>query len=998
MKIFQPLAFAFLLTVSFAMAGEKTVYLDEMDLSKTTCGWKSTAANRTVDGAEPAICGRKFEHCVGHHAPGEILISLPDKCGISFTGVMGIDDETNGQGHAEYEIYCDWKLVWKSGELVGGKPAKNFNINLKGVSLLLIRADTLPEGYGHDHLDLGDAKITYTGDKVPFTQKVQAYTIVDGVRVDRTDENGTEWLALAQLIRKGMRQNAKDEALDPAATLLDSDRDPLDIVVRRLVPLVEKLSSMPGAPDLKAEQAELARLQKETESTPVDKIDARKAVFARATALRRKIALKNPLLNFTDLLFIKRHFNPEPEMQGNHMCDQFFGFHGRQGGGLFVLKNAFTDKPEVIDLLAEVPVSEGQYKGTTLDKTWAFLSPELSYDNHEILFCATDAKEPRHTYTWTPENTYHIFKAKFDPEARKLSDVVQLTEGAFNDIDPCYLPNGRIVFISERRQGFGRCHGRPVPCYTLHSMNPDGSDIVILSPHETNEWEPDIDHNGMVIYTRWDYVDRGFSQAHHPWITTPDGRDPRVLQGNYDRIEQNRPHFECDIHPIPGSQKIIATSTSHHAQHYGGLILIDPNKPDSNMPGQVKRITPDQLYMESELRTHSEDPAAYATAWPLSEDFYICVYDPFSRADGGEANNYGIYLLDRFGNRVLLYRDPDISCRDAMPIRPRKRQNIVTHATLLGKPLAPGEKYVPIDPKDIPAVGQVGLINVYDTMFPFYDQPDGSKTIIKKLRIVQVLPKTTPYADNPRIGFGSQKGARKILGTVPVEPDGSAYFNLPVNIPVYFQALDKDGIAVQGMRSATYVHPGEQLICQGCHENRHTGMANRPIGAPTAMRRAPSNITPDVEGTCPLNFVTLVQPVLDAKCVQCHAGNETNKNQPGIDADKMNRAANIDFRDDKTGHFSRSFENLRRFCFFYDNAAWTEPQTFPGKFGSNRSPLYYNVLRNPETGKTDHFGVKLTPAEIYRFTVWMDNNCDFYGAYDQCELQRQGQKVEIKLE
>ncbi|MBQ6108807.1 MAG: NPCBM/NEW2 domain-containing protein, partial [Thermoguttaceae bacterium] len=134
MKIFQPLAFAFLLTVSFAMAEEKTVYLDEMDLSKTTCGWKSTAANRTVDGAEPAICGRKFEHCVGHHAPGEILISLPDQCGISFTGVMGIDDETNGQGHAEYEIYCDWKLVWKSGELVGQKPAKNFSINLKGVS------------------------------------------------------------------------------------------------------------------------------------------------------------------------------------------------------------------------------------------------------------------------------------------------------------------------------------------------------------------------------------------------------------------------------------------------------------------------------------------------------------------------------------------------------------------------------------------------------------------------------------------------------------------------------------------------------------------------------------------------------------------------------------------------------------------------------------------------------------------------------------------------
>ena len=989
---------ALLMTASFAAAQEKTVYLDEMDLSKTTCGWKQTAANKTVDGAEPSICGRKFEHCVGHHAPGDILIALPNQCGIKFSGVMGIDDETQGQGHAEYEVYCDWKLVWKSGELVGNKPAKDFSIDLTGVSVLLIKACTLPEGYAFDHLDLGDAKITYKGDVAPHTQGLSNYRIVDGVCVNRMDEVGSEWLALSHLIKTGMRQNAKDEALDPAATLFDTDRDPLDIVVRRIVPLVEKLSSMPNAPDLSKQKKTLEQLQKEVESTPVDNVDARKALFVKATQLRREIALKNPLINFTDILFIKRHFNPEPEVEGNHMCDQFFGFHGRQGGGLFVLKNAFSDKPEAIDLLADVPVAEGQYKGTTLDKTWAFLAPELSYDNNEILFCATDAKQPRHTYTWTDENTYHIFKAKYDPKTRKLSDVVQLTQGAFNDIDPCYLPNGRIIFISERRQGYGRCHGRPVPCYTLHSMNPDGSDIVILSPHETNEWEPDIDHNGMVIYTRWDYVDRGFSQAHHPWITTPDGRDPRVLQGNYDRVESNRPHFECDVHPIPGSQKIIATATGHHAQHYGSLILIDPNKPDANMPGQVKRITPDQPYIESEMPTHSESPQAYGTARPLSEEFYICVYDPFTRSDGGESNNYGIYLLDCYGNKVLLYRDPDISCRDAIPIRPRKRQNIVTHATLLGKPLAPGEKYVPIDPKDIPKTGKVGLINVYDTMFPFYAQPDGSKTVIKKLRIVQVLPKTTPYADNPRIGYGSQKGARKILGTVPVEPDGSAYFNLPVDVPVYFQALDENGVAVQGMRSATYVHPGEQLICQGCHENRHSGRANRPAGIPSAMRRAPSDITPDVEGTNPLNFVTLVQPVLDAKCVKCHAGANTDRNQPGIDADKMNKAASIDLSDDKQGHFSRSFENLRRFCFFFDSAGWTEPQTMPGQFGSNRSPLYRNVLRNPETKKTDHYGVQLTPEEIYKFTVWMDNNCDFYGSYDQCELQRQGEKVEIKLE
>ena len=107
------------------------------------------------------------------------------------------------------------------------------------------------------------------------------------------------------------------------------------------------------------------------------------------------------------------------------------------------------------------------------------------------------------------------------------------------------MPDGRIVFISERRGGFGRCHGRPVPTYTLHSMKPDGSDIVCLSYHETNEWNPSVSHDGMILYTRWDYVDRGAEITHHPWITTPDGCDPRVIHGNYPRDTRRRPYMEA---------------------------------------------------------------------------------------------------------------------------------------------------------------------------------------------------------------------------------------------------------------------------------------------------------------------------------------------------------------------------------------------------------------------------------------------------------------------
>ncbi len=977
-------------------AEEKTLWLDEMDLSKTTCGWKQTAANLSVDGNPLTIAGKKYDRGVGHHAPGDILIKIPAKNALRFTAWVGIDDETNGQGHAEFIVYGEKNtILWRSDAMVGKQEPKRIDLDISGLSSIRLHCDTLPEGYGNDHQDWAEAGITYENDgkTLPFIAPFGVGLADDeGNEIERMDETACEWLSLSRQLQAGMPDYVKAEALHSASTLSETDRDPLDVVLRRVPFLVEALESMgKNAPDLTAEKSELQNLTQLAEGVEPTDVSGRRELFAKVTALRNRIALKNPLLDFQNLLFIKRHFNPEPEKEGNHMCDQFFGFHGRAGGGLFVLRNAFGKNPEVVNVLEGLTVEQGRNQGRTLDASWAFLSPELSYDGREILFAAADTASQRHSYTWTEENCYHLFKVQFDPETGKGSHLEQLTDGPYDDFDPCYLPNGRVIFISERRGGFGRCHGRPVPCYTLHSMNADGSDIVMLSPHETNEWQPDVDHQGMVIYTRWDYVDRGFSQAHHPWITTPDGRDPRVIQGNYDREQGKRPHFECDIHPIPGSSKLTATATGHHAQHYGSLILIDTTIPDDNHAGQVRRITPDQQYMESELRAH-RDPQNYGTCRALSEQFFLCIYDPFSKADAGTANDYGIYLLDEFGNRTFLYRDPEISCRDVIPVKAHERQNIVPHLTLVGNPLAPGEKFVPTDSALLPKTATVGLMNVYDSMFPFPEDEDGKPAKIQRLRIVQLLPKTTPLANHPFIGYGDQKGARKILGTVPVEPDGSAFFSLPVNIPVYFQALDANGAAVQTMRSATYVHEGEQLTCQGCHENRHSGMPNRPSG-PAAMRRAPSEILPDPEGTNPFNYVRLVQPILDAKCVACHAGPETKRSQPNISEDAMNRAAGIDLRsgNDLNAHFTTSYETLRKYCFYYDNAAWTEPQTFPGKFGSNRSPLF-TTLKSP------HFGVSLTPAEMYRFTTWMDNNCDFYGAYDDCTLQRSGEIVEPKLE
>ncbi|MDR1493243.1 MAG: NPCBM/NEW2 domain-containing protein [Planctomycetaceae bacterium] len=935
-----------------------TVYVDSLDLSVTDCGWRTTQSKKSVDGRPLSIAGRLFDRGVGHHAPGMIAIRVPQTQG-KFSAWVGIDDEVGKRGHAEFIVHGDQKLLWRSGFMAGGNEAKRCEVEFANIKTLTLTVETGPEGYSHDHTDWADAKLEIQSGGE--TRTIRRNTRRFGI--DAMDEIGSEFVSLERQIAAGMKQNVIAEALRPESTILKTDRDPVDIVLRRTRALAENLQLFENAPNLDKELKSLAQLDQKNAETPRENSESRKALFAEAVALRRIVSLKNPLLDFNQILFIKRHFNPEPEKEGNHMCDQFFGFHGRQGGGLFVLENPFSDKPTVRNILANSVVENGRLKGTALDSTWAFVSPELSYDAQKIIFSAADAKQPRHTYKWDTENCYHIFEADVDGK-----NLTQMTDGAWNDICPCYMPNGRIAFISERRGGYGRCHGRPVPSYTLYSMNYDGSDVAMLSPHETNEWFPNIDRNGMIIYTRWDYVDRGFNQAHHPWITTPDGRDSRPIHGNYPNRQHNRPHFENNLRSVPHSNKYAATACCHHGQYFGSLVLINPDVEDDDEMSPVRRITPDQLFPESENAVH-RDPVNYGQPYPLSEDFYLCVYDPFSSSAAGPLNNYGIYLLDSFGNRTLLYRDPDISCQSPTPVRAREVPPVVPHKLLVAKPLQRGEKFTPTDPATLPQTAFVGVMNVYDTV---REIPKGTR--IKELRVVQLLPKTNPIGHNPAIGYGSQKGARMILGTVPVEEDGSALFNMPVDIPVYFQAVNEDGTAALSMRSATYVKPGEELVCQGCHEGRHRAPL-RSNRLPLAFQRAPSNIAPAPDGTRPLNYPKLVQSIWDKRCVECH------QKEKAIDLSNGRGA----------GHFSPSYSNLRKYVFFFDDPTWTTSKTISGKFGAQASKLYRLL-------KDGHYGVKLSPDEWKRIVLWLDNNADFYGAYDDIREQRAGKTVTPKLQ
>ncbi len=725
------------------------------------------------------------------------------------------------------------------------------------------------------------------------------------------------------------------QAVRPDMYPQPSDRDPIDVIARRTAALLADVARRPGSPDLSAERRELADLVERMNVVRAAGQALGRDEFAEFRKLYWRISRENPLLDFDRLLFIKRH-----RARKSHMVDQFLGANARPGGGLYVLEDPFGPEPRVVDVLAGSVVRSGRLKGRKLEGG-CFLSPDLSFDGRTIVFAYCECGQPDSDFRrgWGLQTCFHLFRVNVDG-----SDLVQLTDGRLNDFDPCWLPNGRIAFISERRGGYGRCHGgRDAPSYTLASVNPDGSDITYLSYHESNEWQPSVTNHGQIVYTRWDYVDRGTNQAHHPWTTTADGRDARALHGNYPqgcRGLHLRPWMEMDIRAIPGSRKFVATAAPHHGQAYGSFVVLDPDLEDDDAMSQLRRLTPEVRFPEAE-RGRGE----YATAWPLDETYYLC-------AAGGD-----LYLIDAFGGRQLLYKGPDVPCLSPIPLKARPRPPVVPHATAVGLPpeTRAGENETTRqarggpDPESNPDDrATVSVMNVTNGLLPW---PEG--TTIKALRIVQIIPKPS----NRRPGFcgTGRTSIREVIGAVPVEPDGSAHFYAPTGMGIYFQALDEHGMAVQSMRSLTYVHPGERLSCRGCHEPRHRAPPV-PDEVPLALRRPPSEITPGPEGSRPFDYRVLVEPVIEAKCDGCH---RQEKSAPSLDRNR-----------------------LMRYVPYYVSPKPYEPsRTVPGEFGARGSKLLGHLVPS-------HHGVKLTREQFRRLVVWMDCNCASVGTQQLTERER----------
>ena len=464
-----------------------------------------------------------------------------------------------------------------------------------------------------------------------------------------------------------------------------------------------------------------------------------------------------------------------------------------------------------------------------------------------------------------------------------------------------------------------------------------------------------------LVYTRWDYVDRDFSAAHGFWICYPDGRNPRAPHGNYPYPHHtfegrwkdgraDRPWAEYSIKAIPGSRRYMAVAGKHHiSTPRGPLILIDLGIEDDNKMSQVTRFhnyaLPDEgAGYHGDMDRGLPGCTGYTDPWPLSEDYVIAV----------EAST--VYLLDKFGNKEVLFSvSPSIcngigSIRSPIPLKARKIPPAIPTMTYQGKRYkSPGHKRATIS-----------IMNVYEADF---DWPP--KTKIKSIRVLQLFPYPwhSPFTDQPRIGPGSGVSARAVLGTVPVEADGSAYFEAPVEKAIYFQALDENGMAVQSMRSCTYVHPGENMSCLGCHERPQKTRLQKKV--PMALKRPPSRLVPNLkDGSCPLTYARLVEPILKSKCIPCHR----KKKKPG--------------------------PNLKKYRFFFHGTGGNNGlhrihggyRTIAGRFGARYTGLARILLKK-------HHRDALSMKEINRITLWVDANSNELGAYYDEAGQRAGKVV-----
>jgi hypothetical protein len=730
------------------------------------------------------------------------------------------------------------------------------------------------------------------------------------------------------------------------------------------------------ADELAALRSVRDRLAEAAGDSSVD-LGASRRLWIEARRHLRAIAMENPAIDFEQIIFVKQ-FAPHTVRN----ITRSYSWKHKPGGDLCVLSD-LRSGVEVRELIAG-RLGPGYVWG--LDLWWdadrvvfgyarqPHWPPAVDTANHQIegtnVFQLRKVHEP-----------LHLFEMNVDG-----SGLAQLTDHPYwSDFEPTYCAGGQVVFASDRCGRSAECgndtydHTNP----NLYVLSRDGTVRHLTDSKDIDRYPHSLD-DGRIAYTHWEYQERHFMEVHALWTLRPDGTMSDTLFKHHMRA----PCGLRDTRSIPASTKLVSIATGHHTFAYGPVVIVDPRQ-GMNSEAGLEIVTPGVVPQEGPMAGRPvadggvpDQGGLYQTPWALSEKCFLVSYS-YARPNctapaGADSNGFGLYLIDTYGNRELVHRDPLLSCTFPIPLRARPRPPVTpdmtdrsasacTHAVDQGTRACEHAPYATCYVTDVydglegVARGTVKYIRVSQHVGWPFDDRRGQMDYIPG------------NAGSRRIDFQSWSPVR-VIGDVPVERDGSASFTVPADTALYFQALDERQMEVRRMRSMVSLAPGEVRGCTGCHESR-AAAPGRPASLPLALRRAPQRPeAPPWGSERMLGYEWLVQPILDRHCVRCHGAEEPDG---GIDLTAA-RADDGLYQSFRTmfGLTPNAKEKGRLLVSCSDRFSNADVSK-PKQFGSHKSPLV-RVLLDDDLHKKE---VQLSPTDWFSLVTWVDANAPYHDAF-----------------
>ena len=781
----------------------------------------------------------------------------------------------------------------------------------------------------------------------------------------------TTSLAASEITPEGMEQ-LKTEWLFQCDDEPTFDKAKLEIGYAR--DLAERISDLDDAPELDAELAQLDELEKKIDAA-TETPELAEELYLDVRKVKREIMFKNPLITFDKIVLID---NPYPKGKPGDATDEWGhearhrnGFMAEPGGRMLLV--GLNPGGEVVDVLKG---HEG-----------SFWRPDVSYDCKKLLF----SFQPK------GDKSFHLYECNLDGSGFK-----QLTFGDYDDLDPIYTPDGHITFCSSRQHSYVRC--MPMThSFAVTRCDADGKNIYVISANGEPEYLPSMMNDGRVIFTRWEYTDKALWRVQSLWTMNPDGTNQQTFYGN----QSTWPDVLTEARAIPNSNKVIFTAVGHHAWFNGSIGIVNPSE-GLNYPDGLDRVTREVAWPEVGNGPTDPEPKvdyhqsgkifAYKSPYPLNEEFFLVSAREGGHLYSGAHNDwfFRLYLMDVYGNKELIYRGK-YNAYYASPVMAREDLYPVKPDVVKWPKIGVGEK---------PEHGELYSNNVFEGTEKYPELKKNGKFI----RVIQMDPKTyttwnkTVQHDGPAVSVFQAEGVKRILGTVPIEDDGSVNFKVPPGEAIFFEMLDAEGRAIHVMRTFTNVMPGERRGCFGCHESQ-LNTQSRPEGllVGKALQKPAADLVPPPWGVEEsISYKRFVQdPVIDKYCIKCHGDPEN----------KAYQTINMTYR--PSTHTWRGWVHHRP----GDASPFTEPYlTFVNgatPWGGAKKRDEHNVPENiaglfiveaygandPDNLKTlppysayspvsklahnalsgEHHGVKVEGEDALRLLAWIDTNGPYLG-------------------